>query len=57
MLKRGMLGMGPRLNFQHSVIAFPGGFIPGVHNPFMGPAIRFEPGTKPVFVPAAEPIL
>jgi hypothetical protein len=28
------------------------GIIPGVHNPYIGPAIRFEPGSPPVFVPA-----
>jgi hypothetical protein len=27
--------------------------IPGVHNPHIGPAIRFEPGADPFFVPAA----
>jgi hypothetical protein len=27
------------------------GLIPGVHNPHIGPAIRFEPGTSPYFVP------
>jgi hypothetical protein len=29
------------------------GLIPGVHNPFMGPAIRFEPGVSPFYVPGA----
>jgi RHS repeat-associated protein len=28
--------------------------IPGVHNPFIGPAIRFEPFAKPYFVPGVE---
>jgi RHS repeat-associated protein len=27
------------------------GIIPGTHNPFMGPGIRFEPGVPPVFIP------
>lgn len=27
------------------------GIVPGAHNPFQGPGIRFEPGTKPVFTP------
>lgn len=29
------------------------GVIPGIHNPHIGPAIRFEPGGSPFFVPAA----
>jgi RHS repeat-associated protein len=29
----------------------PHGIVPGGHNPFIGPAIRFEPGAKPCFVP------
>ena len=29
----------------------PEGLQPGNPNPFMGPYIRFEPGTKPFFVP------
>ena len=29
------------------------GIIPGNPNPFMGPAIRFSPGTRPVFIPPA----
>ncbi len=29
----------------------PKGLIPGTHNPYMGPAIRFEPGTPPVRIP------
>src|SRR5262249_19733310 len=33
----------------------PGGIIGGIHNPFMGPAIRFEPGADPFFVPEATP--
>ncbi len=28
-----------------------GGIVGGTHNPFMGPAIRFEPRTNPVFIP------
>ena len=31
----------------------PEGLIPGLHNPHMGPAIRFEPGSAPFFVPKA----
>ena len=31
-----------------------GGPMFGVHNPFIGPAIRFEPGAAPYFVPAAQ---
>ena len=27
--------------------------IPGTHNPFIGPAIRFKPGTSPVAIPGA----
>jgi RHS repeat-associated protein len=29
----------------------PGGIIPGTHNPHIGPAIRFEPGAAPRYVP------
>jgi hypothetical protein len=28
------------------------GIIPGTHNPHLGPAIRFEPGARPTFIPA-----
>jgi RHS repeat-associated protein len=31
-----------------------GGVIIGTHNPFIGPAIRFEPGGAPSFIPGAE---
>ncbi|MBN8861713.1 MAG: RHS repeat-associated core domain-containing protein, partial [Sphingobacteriales bacterium] len=27
------------------------GIVPGYGNPFQGPVIRFEPGTKPIFIP------
>ena len=27
------------------------GIVPGTHNPFLGPAIRFEPGASPFFIP------
>lgn len=27
------------------------GIIPGVHNPHQGPSIRFEPGTRPKYIP------
>jgi len=27
------------------------GLIPGVHNPYIGPAIRFEPGMSPMYIP------
>lgn len=30
------------------------GVIPGVHNPYQGPSIRFEPGARPKFVPEAR---
>jgi RHS repeat-associated protein len=30
------------------------GLIPGMHNPFIGPGIRFEPHTAPVFRPGAR---
>ena len=30
------------------------GLIPGTHNPFMGPAIRFEPGSPPQFIPQRQ---
>ncbi len=30
------------------------GVIPGIHNPLIGPAIRFEPGIDPYLVPGAE---
>lgn len=30
------------------------GIIPGVHNPHQGPSVRFEPGTRPHFIPQAE---
>jgi hypothetical protein len=29
------------------------GIVPGLHNPHIGPAIRFEPGVPPFFVPRA----
>ena len=28
--------------------------IPGTHNPYIGPAIRFEPGVPPQFIPGAK---
>jgi RHS repeat-associated protein len=31
------------------------GIIPGVGNPFIGPVIRFEPGTSPIFIPGVTP--
>jgi hypothetical protein len=31
------------------------GFIVGTQNPFIGPAIRFEPGTAPRLVPGVQP--
>ena len=31
------------------------GIIPGIHNPHMGPAIRFEPNAPPRFIPEAPP--
>jgi hypothetical protein len=31
------------------------GIVPGVHNPHMGPAIRFEPNAPPRVVPQAQP--
>ncbi|HLK14710.1 MAG TPA: RHS repeat-associated core domain-containing protein, partial [Fimbriimonadaceae bacterium] len=31
------------------------GIIPGVANRFLGPAIRFEPGAAPIFIPKAAP--
>jgi hypothetical protein len=31
------------------------GIIPGVHNPWIGPAIRFEPWSSPYFVPGVTP--
>lgn len=31
------------------------GIAPGTHNPYVGPAIRFEPGTQPRVVPEAPP--
>ncbi len=30
------------------------GIVPGIHNPFMGPAVRFEPFSGPVFVPGSQ---
>jgi hypothetical protein len=30
------------------------GIIPGTHNPFIGPAIRFEPWMPPIFVPGGN---
>jgi hypothetical protein len=30
------------------------GIIPGTHNPHQGPAIRFEPGTRPKYIPAIQ---
>jgi hypothetical protein len=30
------------------------GIIPGTGNPFIGPYIRFEPGTKPIVIPKAN---
>lgn len=30
------------------------GIIPGVHNPHMGPAVRFEPYTPPKFIPTKD---
>jgi hypothetical protein len=30
------------------------GVIPGTHNPFIGPAIRFEPGCAPQFIPQRQ---
>lgn len=32
----------------------PEGVIPGFHNPFIGPGIRFEPGTEPRGLPPAR---
>ena len=31
------------------------GIIPGVHNPHLGPAIRFEPAVPPRMIPEAKP--
>ena len=30
------------------------GIIPGAHNPYQGPGIRFEPGAEPAFTPKQE---
>jgi hypothetical protein len=30
------------------------GLIPGTHNGFLGPAIRFEPGCSPRFIPQKQ---
>lgn len=27
------------------------GIIPGIHNPYLGPSIRFEPGKPPKYIP------
>ncbi len=45
--------------FQGSEHLLPGidpthGIVPGVHNPNMGPAIRFEPNSPPRFIPATS---
>jgi hypothetical protein len=32
------------------------GIVPGVHNPYLGPAVRFEPGlTTPIYIPQKKP--
>ncbi len=30
------------------------GIVPGTHNPYIGPAIRFEPGAAPRYIPMAD---
>lgn len=30
------------------------GIIPGTHNPHQGPGVRFEPGTRPKYIPGLE---
>jgi hypothetical protein len=44
---QGLEGQLPGIDPQH-------GIVPGVHNPHMGPAIRFEPNTPPHVIPEAQ---
>ena len=40
----GLAGELPRIDPAH-------GIVPGAPNPYMGPAIRFEPGAPPTYIP------
>ncbi|MCP3888577.1 MAG: RHS repeat-associated core domain-containing protein [Desulfobulbaceae bacterium] len=44
---RGKEGDLPGIDPEH-------GIIPGTHNPYQGPSIRFEPRTRPQYVPGAK---
>lgn len=44
------------VGFEHQLPSIDprSGIIPGVHNPQLGPAVRFEPGRDPFFIPGDQ---